>query len=310
MSSSNRKVYFYFALLILAALAIAIHLLPGLDSSRLELGIRNGLHFILFAIVAALAYLTPSYPPAGRAIFALAVVIACAVTSEYLQDLSGSKADIYDIFRDIAGASVMLVAMLVFSASNAARHGNIKRLALRAAAIIIAMLVTLPFSYWTVALLSERNLQPIVLDFDSRFAHYRFFPINADVILLGGTGNEDNLWAELSLTKRGRSGLAVQTAAYDWSDKSVLVFDAEVVEGPTSELSVHINDKAHVGHFIDTESGMVSLSKGQREYRVPIRAVLREASRGDTIDNIRQLVILARDKHSGARLRIDNVRLE
>lgn len=102
----------------------------------------------------------------------------------------------------------------------------------------------------------------------------------------------------------------MQTAEYDWSDRRELVFSAEVVNGSTSYLTVHINDVNNIGRFADTAIGTVPLTEGKQEYRVPIVEVLQQTGRDDDVTNIRQLVILAREKQSGARLRIGDIRLE
>jgi len=308
--SRSRTFNVVLILSLIVAATIAVHLLPGLDSSRLENGIRNSLHFILFAIVAALVYQVAPSGPTGRFLIALAVVITTAILSELAQRLSGGAADISDVYRDVSGAATMLTAMLFFSASRRARKGSAGRVALQILASAIALLVFLPLVYWTSALLLERSRHPVVLDFDSPYSRYRYSPINAEVTLVSDASEGNNMLAELLLSKRGRSGLAIQTAKYDWSNESTLVFGAQVVEGSTSQLTVHINDEKTVGKFIDTESGAVTLLNGWQEYRIPVKSAIREAGRGADVTNIRQLVILARDKQAGARLRLDDIRLE
>jgi hypothetical protein len=288
----------------------AIHLLPGLNSSYLENSIRNSLHFILFAIVAALAYRMVPFGPIGKFLVALAIVITTGTLSEFAQRSAGGTADISDVYRDASGAVTMLAAMLAFSTSQRARRGSVGRLALQLLGSAIAVLVLLPLVFWTGALLFERSRHPVVLDFDSHFSQNRYSPINAEVTLISATSEGDNMLAELVLSKRGRSGLAIQTAKYDWSNESTLVFNAEVVEGATTDLTVHINDKTNLGKFIDTKSGSITLLDGRQEYRVPILSTIREAGQGDDMTNIRQVVILARDKQAGARLQLDDIRLE
>lgn len=310
MLSRSRTFNVVLILSFIVAATIAIHLLPGLDSSRLENGIRNSLHFILFATVAALAYQMVPSGPIGKFLIALIIVITTGILAELAQSLAGGAADITDVYRDLSGATAILLAMLTFSASRRARRGSAGRLALQILASAIAAVVFLPLIFWTSALLFERSRHPVVLDFDSPYSRYRYVPINAEVTLVGATGEADNMKAELLLSKRGRSGLAIQTAEYDWSNESTLVFSAEVVEGATKDLTVHINDESNPGKFIDTESGSVTLRDGWQEYRIPVLATIREAGRGDDMTNIRQLVILARDKQAGARLQLDNIRLE
>lgn len=310
MLPRSRTFGVFLVLTFVVTATIAIHLLPGLDSSRLENGIRNGLHFILFAIIAAFTFQMVASGPAVKFLVAISLVIATGCIAEFAQYSLGGMADIRDIYRDVSGAATILVAMLVYSASRKAEKGSIRRYALKTGASAIALLVFLPVAFWTSALLFERSRHPIVQDFDSRYSRYRIVPINAEVTLIGATSQGKNMLAELVLSKRGRSGLAIQTAKYDWSNETTLVFTAEVVEGSTSRLTVHINDGTNLGKFIDTESGTVTLVDGKQEYRVPVMPTISEAQRGDDLTNIRQLVILARDKQAGARLQLDDIRLE
>lgn len=261
-------------------------------------------------MVAVAAYgLVPS-SPTNRFLIALAIATTVGILSELAQRWSGSTADFTDVLRDLSGATTMLIAVLFLSASQNAEQGSRKRLTLRIVAFAFAVVVALPFVFWTGALLFERSQHPVVLDFDSRYSKYRYFPINAEVTLVSGPAQQGATLAELHLSKRGRSGLAIQTANYDWSNASMLVFSAEVIEGSTAKLSVHINDESNLGSFTDTESGSVTMSDGRQDYRVPILPTIREAGRGDELTNIRQLVILARDKQAGARLQLDSIRLE
>ena len=310
MLAQSRTFNVVLILVCIVAATIAIHLLPGLDSSRLENSIRNSLHFILFAIVAAAAYATVSSGPTAKFLIALAIATMIGILSELAQSLSGGAADINDVYRDLSGAATMLIAMLFLSASRSAERGSLKRFTLGIIASGVALIVTLPLVFWTNALLFERSQHPVVLDFDSRYSRYRYFPINAEVTLVSVPAQPDIMLAELLLTKRGRSGLGIQTAKYDWSNESMLVFSAEVVEGSTAKLTIHINDGTNLGNWTDTDSGSVTLVDGRQEYRIPILPTIREAGRGDDLTNIRQLVIFARDKQAGERLRLDNIRLE
>ena len=71
MLSRSRTFSLVLILALIGAATVAIHLLPGLDSSRLENGIRNSLHFILFATVAAVFYAMVPFAPAGKFLFGL-----------------------------------------------------------------------------------------------------------------------------------------------------------------------------------------------------------------------------------------------
>ena len=216
MSSSARKLPIYLALLAAIAVVIAIHLLPGLDSSRLENGIRNGLHSILFGAFAAVSFGIAPFSAAGKVALTLLLVAAVAMLSELAQSLAGGIADPTDMLRDLGGATVVLAGILIYRLGAPGTRTRFSRTVLRSVGIAVMALAALPAAYWSTALLNERMQHPVVLDFDSRFARYRYFAVNADLFLDIGAGT-GNALAELRLTKRGRSGLAVQTAEYDWS---------------------------------------------------------------------------------------------
>ena len=250
MSLNDRNPFIYFTLLAAVAVVIAVHLLPGLDSSRLENGIRNGLHSILFGAFAAVTYRIAPLSSIGKVVFTVLLIGAVAVSSEFVQGHFGGTADPADVLRDLGGAVAVLAGILIYRASSTHATGGFARLALQSLGVGVMALAALPAAYWSTALLYERFQHPVVLDFDSRFSRYRYFPVNAELIV-DTRADTDKAFAELTLTRRGRSGLAVQTAEFDWSSLPELVFSAESVDGLTSYLTVHINDVDNIGHFAD-----------------------------------------------------------
>lgn len=301
--------------MLLAVAVAAAHLMPGLDGSTVEGGIRNSLHVIGFAGVAAILYEVIPLGRGGKAIGAFVIVLLTGALSESVQQATGRSADIVDLYRDAAGASSFLVARLVWVASSVAKRRPAARRMSRVLAVMIGSLALAPLAYWSIALVTMRSRAPIILDFDSRWSPYYFHGINADVTLVygvTGTGTGKNhALAEATLSRRFRSGIAVATALHDWSPYATLVFDAQIAGAQATALTVHINDYAHIGHFADTTAGRVRVTGTSTEFRIPIREVTGASGRGpESLSDIRQVVFLARDRRDGAKLRVDNIRLE
>jgi len=301
--------------ILLALVAAASHLLPGLDSSLVEGGIRNSLHLIGSAAVAAVTYELVPIGRSGKLAVAFLVALGTGVMGEFLQHASGRSADIVDLYRDAAGAGGFLLARWLWSLAAGAGRGAVARRAMRFFAVMAGSLVFAPFAFWTTALVSVRMQAPTILDFDSRWAPYYCRGINAEVALVAD-GPQDakpspDRFAVVTLSKRFRSGIAVDTAIYNWSSFNNLVFEAQVINGEPTSLTVHINDSAHIGHFADTDAGRVIVTGRAQEFRIPLRKLISESRRNPAaINDIRQIVLLARDRQVGALLRVDRISLE
>jgi len=300
-------------LLVLAGvgiLAVTGHFMPGLDGSVLENGVRNSLHVIGFAVVATVIF---EIVPAGivvRGLVAVMVAGLIGVIAEYAQTPSG-RSDIVDIYRDLSGAGCAVVGRAIWMSSISA--GPRFRLALRTASVLVTLLAFSPLAYWLGITGSYLNKLPTILDFDGKHDSYLFHSINASTEILepaAGDGSAGNA-VGVRLSRAGRSGIAVSTVGYDWRDYSILAFDAGIVDGPPGTVTVHINDKAHIGRFFDTTAGKFTVTDKMQRIRIPIDSVLTEISEQNIEkSDIRQIVILARDRQTGALLRIDDIHLE
>jgi len=297
--------------LLLVAAVAATHLIPGLDGSRVESEIRNALHVVGFAVVAAVVYELIPFGRFAKATIAFLVAIAAGFASEYLQRYAGHNFDLADLYRDAAGAGIYLFARLLWSWSSDMKVAFGLRAVVRGAALLIGLLVFSPLVYWTGVFAAARVQSPVILDFNSQHARYYYHTINSEISLVEyDSGSDGGRYANILLSGWYRSGIAVHPAKFDWSASSTLVFEAEVSRGPPTKVTVHINDYDSIGHFVDAESGTVTVGNTAGLFRIPIGELLTQTGRGDDIADIRQLLILARDRNQGSRMRIDNIRLE
>ena len=302
-----RPVLFVLYLALLALVVVLLHLAPGLDRSLVELQMRNGLHVIGFALVAGL---TIRMTPGGvwtRTIVALLVAAGIGAMSEFTQKATGSAFDVEDLYRDMGGATMAVIAWMLWVAPAGMALATFGRFVLRSLAILVAGSVFVPFAYWAGVFAAARAEAPVIHDFDQRWAGYFVSSINATHEIVR---DADDAHVTATLSRRPRSGVAFAVAARDWRAAGDLVFDAWTTHEEPTTLTIHINGRNQIGRFRDSAAGTVVVDRTPRTYRVSIAEVLAETQAPDDIGNIRQLVLLARDRTEGAVLSVDDIRLE
>ncbi len=306
----TKRVFQFLALpVLLVGSVAAAHLIPGIDGSEVERNIRDSLHIIGFAGVAGLIFILVPLGRVGKSLVAFAGAMVLGALAEYGQLLAGFTFSQQDVVRDAIGAGLMIVGLLLWTTTIS--HGF--RVILRVFACMLVTGVFSPFAYWSTAFLSERIKAPVVMDFEGRFAHYYYTVTNADMSLIREPGTDratGNHAIELTLTRAQRSGVLIATGMHNWRDFTWLVFDARIVSGNDSVVSVHLNDYDSIGHLVDAQSGMVTVTGDGSSYRVPLHEIIKETGRSDDADDIRQVALFARSRHRGTILRIDNLRLQ
>ena len=303
----HRPVVLVLFLLVVAAAVVLLHLAPGLDNFIVEIQMRNGLHVIGFAAVAAL---TIAFVPGGaliRSIAALLVSAAIGSASEFAQLATGSAFDVNDLFRDIAGAALFVVAWFLWTAPKRFELSALWGTGLRIAAAISLLAIFAPFGYWAGVFVVARSQAPVIHDFDQPWARYFVSSINATHSFVGSA---EGAHLAVTLGSRPRSGMTLAAATRNWRAAEQLAFDAWVTHDAPVQVSIHINDRRRIGRFRDSEAGTVRVNQAPTTYRISIADVLSETQAPDNVGSIRQIVFFARDRTEGAVLSVDNVRLE
>jgi len=281
------------------------HLMPGLDGSEIELHIRDSFHVIGFAVVGSLIFELIPAGRVGKALTAVAGAVAIGFLAETAQRTAGHFFDPNDVARDAAGAGLAVLARVLWTPGRP----GFGRLFFRSIAIIAAAATLAPLTYWGWGWLSERLKAPVIMDFEGHFTELYYAEVNAE-IALATSDTSDGRYARIMLGRAPRSGIRISTATHDWRKWDWLVFDAELAAGQDIVVSIHINDYDNIGHFADTDAGMLTVTAGKSTYRVSIGDVMRQAGRADDTGNIRQVAVLARSRIRGAVLSMDNLRLE
>ena len=92
-SMNKRMAYSSLQLAAVVAVVLLIHLLPGLEDSAIESGIRNGLHIILFAMVAVVVFALAEAVTTRPALLTFVIVAAIGSLAEIAQLLTQKTPD-------------------------------------------------------------------------------------------------------------------------------------------------------------------------------------------------------------------------
>jgi VanZ family protein len=308
-------------ILALFAGAMAFHLVPGLDSSQIEINIRNALHVVGFAAVTALVFRLIDANPLAKYFGAFSGALLLGIFSEVIQSYRrwNGGAEIaqsliadsaQDILRDLFGAGMILLALFMRDCSKRFSGNPITSIALKFGSAAAIITVCTPIVFWVGVSLLERSKSPVLIDIDGRWASLALTPINSAVDIVPGaitdTGGGGDI--RITLSRRPRSGVAISPTFNDWSSYSSLLFSARLDIPSSTVVTVHINDRERLGRFRDLAESTVEIGIVIKTFCVSLDKVV-AAQPGNNMSNIGQLVFLARSRRDGAILSIGDVRL-
>jgi len=308
------------AAVLVTAVVVVGHLLPGLDTAEIHAEIRNALHFIGFALVAAVVFESLSMRATRAALVTLLIVAALGVLAEFVQNLGGKEFDLEDLYRDIAGAAVFLCARLVWKWTNAKERAPAARFPARLVSIVLGALLFVPLGYWLSVNVRIAANFPTILDFDGRWDTYLYEPINSEIRLVTGNAASSEFAggvAEVLLLHRRWSGLTIEPVVSDWSSYQYLTMRAAIDGEYEGEITVELSDGGHPGYRVQHYIGAHSTGPEPAVIRFPLSGVVEIAGRPDLdTSNIMDVYIIAKTrrksetKNGATRLIIDDIRLE
>jgi len=296
------------AVLLISGAMVGGHLLPGLDNSRVEDGIRNGLHILVFAVFAVIIF---QYMKSSSTVMAVstAIIVAAMIggLAETFQYLSGRQPDLFDVVRDLAGAVLGIAACLLWQWSANKRISRSMSGTARSISVLLGIAIIAPALFWSSIIGMGRMTSPVILDFDQWWNQYIFRPINAEISTPTAVAGA----AELYLQKRGRSGLIVSPMMTDWTDYEYLTITAEMASGPDTNVTLRINDGDRKNNWSDQFLASIVIVPDSSTIRIPLRELINEPGQ-PTMDlsDIQEVVIFARDRRRDTVMRIENIRLE
>jgi len=307
------------ATLITVAVVIG-HLLPGLDATEIDREIRNSLHVIGFAFIAAVIFEALPLSTARAALTTLSIVAVLGALAEFVQSLDGNGFDLGDLYRDIAGAVLYIVARVLWNWTKVEGRSSVIRFSARLLSIVLGVLLFVPLGYWSYAKAGIAAKFPTIIDFDGRWDSYTYKPVNSEVTLVtGGSSAEEytGAYADILLLNRGWSGLSIKPVVSDWSSFQFLTMRAAVIGVHESTITVDISDVEHPGYRIQHHVGASSAGPEPTVIRFPLHAVSEIPGRPDLdLSNVTAVYIIAKTRRKGKnsnveiRMILDDIRLE
>lgn len=303
------------SILALSALVISGHLIQGLDSTDLEFGIRNSLHILVFAVFSIIVFELFGHRNTTSAIGGtLLLILLVAALSEFAQSLGENRFDLFDLIRDILGATLALFGRLLWHRSRTKTGSSPIRFFRRFFAASLFAMIAAPLFYWLAAAALIRLSFPTIVDFGAWWGEHLYHPINSEAKLQtrAPTSAEDEEPAiQLRLTDWGRSGIGINPGVSNWSDFKYLTFIASMATGPHTTVTVRVNDSSRFHDFSDHFISTITISDEPTLIRLSLREMIVEPGRADIdLSDIREIVIFARDKGDATVLRLESVRLE
>jgi VanZ family protein len=308
-------------ILVIFAGAMVVHLVPGLDSSQIEINIRNALHVVGFATVTALIFRLIDANSLAKYFGAFAGALLLGIFSEAAQSYLRWDGDseiaqslitdsTQDILRDLFGAGMILLALFLRDYSKRFSGNPTLSVALKVGSAAASIAVFAPIVFWVSVSLMERSKEPVLIDIDGRWASLALTSVNSAVEIIPDALNatENGGYIRITLSRRPRSGVAFSPTFNDWSRYSSLLFSARLDIPSTTLVTIHINDRGRLGRFRDLEESTVEVGDVATTYCISLDKVV-AAQPGNDMSNIGQLVFLARSRRDGAILNIGEVSL-
>lgn len=304
----------------LAAAVIGGHMLPGLDTTELHAEIRNALHVIAFALVAAVIFEVLPMRATLAAITTLALVTALGALAELAQTQVGKPIGLQDLARDIAGAALYLCARLVWQWTNSRERVPVVRFSARIAAVALGALLFVPLTYWLYGAAQVISRYPTILDFDGRWDTHVYQPVESEVSFVTADapgGDFDGTFSEIRLLHHDWSGLKIVPLVSDWSSFQYLTMQAAIVGAYESRVVVFLSDGAHPGYPTEHRIGAHNIGPEPMVIRFPLRDAIDVPGRPKLdLSNIKAINMIGRTKSHNTseggepRLFLDDIRLE
>ena len=296
--------------LLISVAVIAGHLLPGLDNSLVEDGVRNGLHLLVFAAFATILfrYLASSgLAKAPRVFLTIFVVAIIGGLAELLQYLMGGLPDISDIGRDVAGATMALAVHLLWAWSGDPEQTGPMKFLARSASALVGFAVIAPLCFWLSIMGLGRMAAPVILDFDQWWIPYIYRPINAGTYVTEGPDRS----VEILLQKRSLGGLVITPMISNWRRFETLKFNARMSKGSDTRVTVKINDSERRDSWSDRYIASIVVSPAATTIRIPLATMIHESGRRSIdLSDIQEIMIFARHPDADTVLSVDNIRIE
>ena len=301
----------------LSAAVVAGHLVPGLDHSKFEIGIRNALHILVFATFALIIFEWLKHLNIVTAVVAtLAIIAMVGGLSELAQLSQGKELDLSDLGRDMTGALLCLGSRILWRWSFSYGNSRFGTGLYRAGSVLLTILIFSPLLYWLTVLGVSRSTFPVIVSFDNWWDKHLYSPVNSEISMSTSSGeslSDAGTAALIRISGTGRTGLVIRPMISNWSDYEYLIIEAAVLEGPDTSVTVRVFDEQGIRSSEERHVARLTILREPTEYRIPLHDIAVKAKRRPLdLSDVKQVVIYVRKKsrRDGTVMLLDEIRLE
>jgi hypothetical protein len=294
---------------------VAGHLLPVLDGTFIEFGMRDALHVVVFAVfgLAAFQYLARFGLPAAIAATLLIIVVVGA-TAELIQSTRGTEPNLTDVYRDLAGGMLGIIVALTWRGAQTAGLPSRRQALLRAGTVAAVVSVFVPLGFWIAVALLNYYSAPRLVSFDHWWERHVVWEVNTTVERVAAPGEVplvSGRVAQFRLSPDRRSGISVFPGFSDWRHHQYLAFTIAVLRGPDVDLRLRLNDGAHFRRYDGAFTHRLTATTEPVRLRLPLAELARDPTAG-TLDlsDIRQLTLTASRAPADTLVLLDDFQLE
>lgn len=290
---------------LLGALVIGAHLVPGSGNSPVETSLRDSLHVLGFAAVAAALFALLPGSPLRRTLVALAAALVIGAFAETAQLISGQSFNAMDVLRDLSGAAAYFVARFLWMRAIGCSATHWGRHFLRLAVAGIGVLIVAPFLYWASYYWYYHQKFPTIIDFQSEMDARLVRPINATHLI-----DFDEGVARFEISDANWRGLLFFTVVGDWSEKRYLVLRADLPDAESWRLRAGLSDSDTVGSRQQLPLVQAEDESGFVEVRFPVQQDVPSGSPDTNLEHLTHIYIIVDKTGKEAALTLDRVWLE
>lgn len=297
-----------------SGMLVAGHLLPGLDGTLVEFGMRDSLHVIVFAGFGLALF--DCLCRFGTGIAVVVTLIAIGIigfTAELVQSTRGSEPDLLDVYRDLAGGALGIMAWLCLRGARSGRSSAVRRKLLRAGATLAVLLVFAPLAYWGIVAALNFLSAPRLVGFDHWWERHTIWAVNTRIerVPVRAAGDRvSGLAGHLALSPDRRAGISVFPGFSDWSGHEYLEFTLAVVDGADVGLQLRLNDGERFRRYDGAFTHSITATAEPVRLRLRLADLAADPDAGMLdLSDIRQMTLLAARAPAGTILMLDEFRL-
>jgi VanZ family protein len=276
--------------------------------------LHDSSHSFVFFFLSLIGYIlfSESTKNVGlRLIIVAGASFAAGIVIELVQPFIGRSASFSDIYYNFIG---ICSGALLFLAINAGKKQFAKKAALSiTAAFLLASSLTVPaMGYYTYA--KRDGLLPVLLDFEESWQRRLWRAgggAHASVVDAPEGWDDGSKVVRIDYPKRTYPGFTIKHVSPDWTSYNSLHFSVFSKLEVTKELTLRVNDRAHIHQYHDRYNGRILVRPGLNHIKIDIN-LIKSAPRDRNMQmhDIAELALFAVKPNETFSLYFDDFRLE